>query len=350
VPFVLVVAGLSLKNLHPRVWDKACDHYLPDLQAVMVSYSDFHMMPKMREQAMKKGLHASLGMPRSVKVFLDNGSYFFHSRSGGAPFNEYESFVQAARPDWWPIPQDFIPTPRMRIDAQQRCLDRTMNVNLKYKHDGFVPVMHVSRVLEKYLDRFRRHPPLVAKPRVALGGIVPNLLRASKAIPYADILSAVGKVRRRFEGKSLHVFGMGGTATLHLAALLKIDSVDSSGWRNRAARGLIQLPGTGDRIAANLGNWRGRALSRGEIKVLRECSCPACRDRGLKGLRASGLEGFKNRATHNLHVLLEEARWLEARLAAESYERWFERRLDNSIYLPLIRQILESERKNAAAR
>lgn len=178
--------------------------------------------------------------------------------------------------------------------------------------------------------------------------VLTNLLRASKAIPYTDILNAVGRVRTRFEDKNLHVFGMGGTATLHLAALLNIDSVDSSGWRNRAARGLIQLPGTGDRIAANLGSWRGRTLSTNELKVLRKCPCPACRLKGVRGLRASGLAGFKNRATHNLHVLLEEARWLEARLANESYRRCFERRLDNSIYLPLIRQILESERRQDA--
>jgi hypothetical protein len=70
----------------------------------------------------------------------------------------------------------------------------------------------------------------------------------------------------------------------------------------------------------------------------------------MKGLRASGLAGFKNRAAHNLWVLLNEADWLRARLAADSYAQWFNRRLNNSIYLPLIRQILESERRQNAAR
>jgi hypothetical protein len=40
----------------------------------------------------------------------------------------------------------------------------------------------------------------------------------------------------------------------YIAALLDINSVDSRGWRNRAACGIIQLPGKGDRIVADLGN------------------------------------------------------------------------------------------------
>jgi 7-cyano-7-deazaguanine tRNA-ribosyltransferase len=99
---------------------------------------------------------------------------------------------------------------------------------------------------------------LSRKPSIALGGIVPNLLRAPKAMPYTDILASVRQVRTAVVGKDLHVFGIGGTAMLHLAAILGIDSADSSGWRNRAARGIIQLPGGGDRTVVRLGSWRGR--------------------------------------------------------------------------------------------
>lgn len=341
---MLVVAGLSLKNLQPRVWDPRSEYYLPDLKAIMVSYADFHAMPARRTAAMREGLHKYLGAPRSVKIYLDNGSFFFLRNRGGMPYNEYEEFIARAKPDWWPIPQDFIPTPRMQRKTQQRCLDQTMAVNIKYEHDGFVPVMHVSRVLKEYVKQFQEHPKLVAKTRLALGGIVPNLLRANRAIPYAEILSALGDVRSGFKEKTLHVFGMGGTATLHLASLLAIDSVDSSGWRNRAARGLVQLPGSGDRMIADLGNWRGRTPSRIELRQLRACPCPACKANGLKGLRANGIDGFKNRATHNLWVLLNEAEWLAARKAAGTYDRCFARRLDNSIYLPLIEQLIQARR------
>ena len=55
-----------------------------------------------------------------------------------------------------------------------------------------------------------------------------------------------------------------------------MDSADSSGWRNRAARGIVQLPGSGDRIVADLGKWRGREPDTDEWKTLKDCQCPAC--------------------------------------------------------------------------
>jgi len=61
---------------------------------------------------------------------------------------------------------------------------------------------------------------------------------------------------------------------------------------------------------------------------------------GLSGLKASGLKGFCNRATHNLHVLLEEATWIEKRLDKGTYSSTFRRRLQNSTYLPIIEQVV----------
>src|SRR5206468_9820937 len=177
---------------------------------------------------------------------------------------------------------------------------------------------------------------------LALGGIVPNLLRASRAVPYQEVLDALIHVRATFPDRHLHVFGIGGTATLHLAALLGIDSVDSSGWRNRAARGLVQLPGSGDRMATNLGKWRGREPSKQEWQRLSRCRCPACKAGGLSALKTDGLRGFCHRATHNLWVLLEEAAWVSKHLSGGTYETNYRRRLDNSTYLPLIQEIVKS--------
>src|SRR5438128_8762318 len=110
---MLVVAGLSLKNLQPRVWDISSPYYLPNLQAVMVSYADFHRMPAKRARAMAEGLHGFLGIPKKIKIFLDNGAFYFLGRNDEVVREEYEEFVARAKPDWWPIPQEFIPTPDM---------------------------------------------------------------------------------------------------------------------------------------------------------------------------------------------------------------------------------------------
>lgn len=312
----------------------------------MVSYADFHRMPAHRRGAMAQGIHAYLGIPERIQVYLDNGAFYFLGRDHGMPRDEYEDFVAQARPDWYPIPQDVIPTPNMTVEEQRRCFTQTMEVNLAYQHDGYVPVIHISRFLREYTAAVQEQQDLSSKPAIALGGIVPNLLRAPKAISYEEILESLTYVRQAFADKDIHVFGVGGTATLHLAGLIGMNSVDSSGWRNRAARGIVQPPGSGDRVVANLGSWRGREPDNNEWYLLAACQCPACRRFGIEGLKARGIQGFSNRATHNLWTLLEEAHQIEAHLADYSYQTWYERHLDNSIYLPLIRQIVNQVSQN----
>src|SRR5262245_48764025 len=70
---MLLVAGLSLKNLKPRVWDTNSPYYLPNLRAVMVSYADFHRLPAHRPRAMTDGLHTYLDIPEQIMIYLDNG-------------------------------------------------------------------------------------------------------------------------------------------------------------------------------------------------------------------------------------------------------------------------------------
>jgi hypothetical protein len=301
---MLVIAGLSLKNLNPRVWNPASPYFLPNLRAVMVSYAEFHQMPAQRRRAMVEGLHGHLEVPSGARVYLDNGAFYFLAREGETAIHHYETFVAAARPDWYPVPRDFIPSPAMSLAEQEDCLTRTMAINQSFRHDGFVPVMHVSEIIDRYIDAFRADAQLLDKPAIALGGIVPNLLRRPKARPYREVLSGVQRARAAFPDKALHLFGVGGTATLHIAALLGMDSVDSSGWRNRAARGIVQLEGSGDRVVANLGSWRGREPSELEWQRLRTCPCPACQQLGLESLKAGGKAGFAHRAAHNLWILL----------------------------------------------
>jgi 7-cyano-7-deazaguanine tRNA-ribosyltransferase len=341
---MLIVAGLSLKNLQPHVWSPNSPYYLPLLRAVMVSYGEFHQMPKQMAKAKEVGLREYLGVPDETSVFLDNGAFYFLRSGDLAERKDYQEFVEMAKPDWYPIAFDVIPTPHMSKAKQQNCFDLTMAANRAYKYDGYVPVIHISRLLNDYVKAVKRNPRLAAKDRIALGAIVPNLLRAPKALSYKTVLENLLHVRSMFREKEMHVFGIGGTSTLHLAALLEIDSADSSGWRNRAARGIVQLPGSGDRMIANLGKWRGRAPSKEEWERLERCHCPACAANGIEGLKASGLGGFCNRATHNLWVLLDEARWLDKHLEAGTYENNYRRRLDNSTYLPLLKQVLSMKK------
>ncbi len=336
-----IVAGLNLSGKKPQVWNPDSPYYLADLKAVMISYAEFNGRPIRRPKAMNLGLRSYLNIPDHISVYLDNGAFYFLKRGGEIPRDEYEEFVREAGPDWYPIPQDYIPSPKMSDAEQLDCLRKTMAVNQDYRYDGFVPVIHVSRHLDEYLQQLQADEQLWTKPFVALGGIVPNLLRMPKAMTYSDILNKVRLVRTELSDKQMHVFGIGGTATLHIAALLGIDSVDSAGWRNRAARGIIQLSGTGERIVANLGNWRGRKPDETEWEILAACPCPACQLNGVEGLKISGIDGFCNRATHNLWILLDEARQIEEHLADGTYDTWYSQHVKNSTYRPLIDHVLE---------
>jgi 7-cyano-7-deazaguanine tRNA-ribosyltransferase len=347
---MLIVAGLSLRNLHPRVWDAESPYFLSSLRAVMVSYGEFHQMPTCMAKAKDLGLREYLAIPPQVGVYLDNGAFYFLRAGGQAERKAYQEFVEKTKPDWYPIAFDMIPTPQMTKARQRECFESTMSANRAHTHDGYVPVVHVSSMLGEYVKAIMRNPQLAAKERIALGGIVPNLLRASKALPYDTIFESLRRFRASFLEKTVHVFGIGGTATVHLAGLLDIDSVDSSGWRNRAARGIVQLPGSGDRMVAGLGKWRGRKPATKEWEKLRRCRCPACRANGIAGLKADRIAGFCNRATHNLWVLLEEARWLEKHLQNETYAANYRRRLDNSTYLRLIEKALAVREGDLAGR
>ena len=339
-----VVVGLSLSNLKPRIWEPDNEYYLDRVEAVMISYAEFDGNRKARREAMAQGLDEYLNVPDGIDVYLDNGSFNFAKNDREVPREEYEAFVEEANPDWYPIPQDYIPAPSMSYQKQTWCRMETMKVNRNYSHDGYVPVLHVGRYLEKYLEEIQAESELREKDKVAIGGIVPNLLRAHKALKYKRVLSHLQKIQDALDDKDLHLFGVGGNSTLHIARLLGIDSVDSTGWRNRAARGIIQMPGSGDRSVRNLGSWEGRDLGEQEREHLLRCECPACRKDGLDGLKEKGIEGFSKRATHNLWVLLDEAHLIEKSLDEGTYDDWYESHVENSTYKPLI-DFLRSEEK-----
>src|SRR6266550_1642394 len=108
---MLIVAGLSLRNLKPRVWDPTSPYFLSSLKAVMVSYGEFHQMPAQMRKATELGLRKYLGVARQIQVYLDNGAFYFLRSGAQAERKAYEAFVQKSKPDWYPIAFDVIPTP-----------------------------------------------------------------------------------------------------------------------------------------------------------------------------------------------------------------------------------------------
>jgi hypothetical protein len=336
-----VVAGLTLKNLRPRVWDPRSPDHVPGLTAVMLSFDEFRRRPVLWRQAMSAGLMSILFGGRSTvtrppKFFLDNGAFACLRRGHEPAIKEYTEFVAATRPAWYPVPADFIPLPSYSRERQRQLFKRTIAVLEENHGDGFCPVVHPGPWLDRYMDVLHR---LGQTQQLAIGGLVPHLLNSAGA-QRQQTIRMIQRIRREFPGR-IHAFGIGGIVTLHLAAALGIDSLDSSGWRQRAARGLINLRGRGDRQAVKLGSWKGRALTRAEWAELACCRCPACRNSGAGELRRRGMEGFTARATHNLTMLLHEADLIRRHLAAGDFPSWSPKRIGANRLADLVRMALD---------
>ena len=352
---MLVVVGTQLDH-GPRFWDKSDKWYLPQVRAIMVSYADFHKSRRKRRAAMDIGLRAYLGLDHKTLVYLDNGSFTFWRKGLERPINEYVEFVNEARPDWYPVPADYIPHPQLPNNEQKELFSQTMKINRRYAGQGFVPVVHAGDWLGEYLEGLER-TGLLPSGQVALGGLVPRLLTSKGSKSRREVVDAI-KQARECIGSGLHVFGIGGLGTLHLAASLGVHSIDSVGWRNRAARGLILLPGRGERSVVALGNWRGVEVSEVERQMIERCRCPACRRSGFDGLRASnsrhnkagrgnGTSGFNRRAIHNLWTLLKEADEVDVKLRNGEYPEWYRKHVSGSILLSLIEYSLGHDAQSA---
>jgi 7-cyano-7-deazaguanine tRNA-ribosyltransferase len=287
-------------------WSSSSLYQIPEVTALMVSFGEIHNRAHLLRGSCREGLGQHLGFPG--QVFLDNGSFALPQRRIGHRIEEYVGYVRRAKPDWYPVPIDYIPSPSLGAAAARRLADKTATINDTYAPRGFVPVVHVGPSFHRLFEGvLRRRWP----PRIAIGGIVPHL-RPAKGANLRSAIAALAKARKEYPGH-IHVFGLGGSAfSLCLAYALGADSVDSSGWRVRAAAGLILLPRRGERMVAKVSSWTARELSGKEERILARCQCPACGQHGAKGLRLEGRDGFVRRGVHNLWTLAKEVRALNA--------------------------------------
>lgn len=160
-----------------------------------------------------------------------------------------------------------------------------------------------------------------------IGSLVPSVFNAKGIGGIYNVLRIVSFVRKLLPEKRIHVFGVGSTLTMHLMFYSGATSVDSSGWRTKAAFGAIQLSGVGDRyITERKRNKNYRDVSDDDIKILAQCRCPVCKEEGLIRLR----KNFKDRALHNAWVFQKEIEKTRRLVEEGKYEEYAERVLINS--------------------
>jgi len=144
---------------------------------------------------------------------------------------------------------------------------------------------------------------------IGLGGIVP-LMKVKRNLT----LDLIHFIKSEFPDRYLHVFGVGSVSTMMLLAALGVDSMDTIGWRIKAAYGAIQLPGQSDRFITPKtdGPKRRKGLSKQDGQLLKSCQCPICNNRSLRQrkyhLDNSRKSTFSNRAIHNCWTFTQEIR------------------------------------------
>lgn len=218
-----------------------------------------------------------------------------------------------------------------------------------------VPVVHGYNLTDLELSCRQIKKRFGAPPIIALGSLVPlikgmfvrnrfwpSLPERARAVSeglgnYPNlyyVVEAIRLVRDCFQKSALHVFGVGSTTTLHVMLYLGVDSVDSSGWRLKAAHGAIQLPGCGDTfLRPRKHTTRSRRkISIAELSLLSRCKCPVCEPENgdLQSITRILRNSFNAKATHNAWVFIQETEKFKRAQEQNRAISFVQKRLRNS--------------------
>ena len=169
-------------------------------------------------------------------------------------------------------------------------------------------IILVKKMIQKELDEIPEF--------LGIGGMVP-LMRKTQTQPELAkiILNVVHFTRKNFPNVSLHVYGLGDHRWYPMIRLLGALSSDYAGYINAAGRGGIFVKGLPEKYIlkkiVRLKTKKGilfytrqdnRLMSLRELKKLRNCNCPFCKNSDPVLLEFNR----EGRIIHNLHVVLFE--------------------------------------------
>jgi len=289
----------------PKPWE-----YFP-METVMVNAHDFINKPSLYEEVCKKGIHKLLGF--EGLIMMDSGGFIFQKKEKiDIEPSKIIELYEKSKPDIGVILDHPFSPEKSNSDNQKRWEQTLQNTDFMIKNNGkiaLMPVLHGYSLKElknacDQIKRINENPMLVG-----LGSLVPLLFNMKGSNRFKNprnfVIDATRLVRKEFPNSLLHTFGVGSTKTMHLMYSLGVDSLDSSGWRLKAAYGNIQLPGVSDRNPTSRNNGRS-SLNEKEKKILEQCECPTCKNKSLEE-KIKSLDGpFPPRALHNAWVYVQE--------------------------------------------
>jgi 7-cyano-7-deazaguanine tRNA-ribosyltransferase len=307
------------------------------------------------QKVREDGINEYLGLDPSCPTLLDSGGYLYLKRGNLKvdPCDVLKLYMDLA-PTIGAV-LDYPLDPFVEADANQKRWQQTLaNTRLMFSRNGhltLMPIIHahsVSQAERACADL--RH--IIEEPSVlGIGSLVPLMRtrhdgrvlakQSTRSVSQSEYhqssrhlaVEIIRAVRAHFPDAFLHVFGVGGTTTMHLMFALGVDSIDSIGWRLKAGYGAVQLPGFGDRFTGDKPR-RKRTMLKDDEKskeVLLKCQCPVCQEHATLEKRLVALEkSFDNRALHNAWVFVREAASFRTKIETNSVESFVRERLRHS--------------------
>ena len=246
-----------------------------------------------------------------------------------------------------------------RLDKTLENLSQTINLIDQYGIDfTILPVIHtISDDLDLLKYGLKKIEEILGEiPQlIGIGSLVPlvKTMKGSKKNGIASFIYALTTLRKMLPNSFIHAFGIGGTMA-YLAIFAGIDSYDSNGWIQKAAHGVIQLPGISDRFLEKelhnrpyLMNNRIQRNSNdpiNEIDMFMNCKCAACKpfnkenwreeDWNVKKKAFIGREQSPKmlRSIHNVSLYQSEIILMRQAIKNNRLEHFIRNRLRNSIY------------------
>lgn len=330
-----VIGGL------PRPWE------VFPMKKLIVNAHDILKRPTICEEICKKGIHKYLNF--DGLVLMDSGGFLFQKKEkiDIEPSNILELY-EKSKPDIGVVldhPLDPLQSNKLNKQRWEDTLKNTEYMINNNSKINLMPVLHGYhlRDLKKAcmdIKKLDENPQLIG-----LGSLVPLMFRTKGANKFNNclhfVMDAIQLLRKEFPNSLLHAFGIGSTKSMHLMYALGVDSLDSTGWRIKAAYGVIQLPGVGDRYAKPRNNGRP-SLNYNEKKLLEKCECPVCNDKQLDERMDILDDNFKSRALHNAWVFTEEQKTFRNHLINGNADIFVKKRLEKGHFSKAYSYITES--------
>ncbi|HEC88415.1 MAG TPA: hypothetical protein ENI52_03770 [Thermoplasmata archaeon] len=315
----------------PKPWESF------PLKTLIMNACDIIDHPKAYRSISRKGIHKFLNF--DGMVMIDSGGFLFQkkNRLDVAP-SDILDLYHMAKPELCVVldhPLDPFQSQHKNYYRWKKTIENTIYMYNNNGNSVLLPVLH-GYTLRKLRNACKKIKEIDEPGLIGLGSLVPLVFRRERTYNFNNslhfIVDAIKLVRNEFPNAFLHVFGIGSTSSMHLMYSLGVDSLDSIGWRLKAAYGTIQLPGIGDRYLKKHPNRR-RVINRKEMEILSKCECPACKNKSIKEQIEILDNSFRARALHNSWVFMKEQETFKQLLVEGKIRLFVENRLKNSPFL-----------------